>query len=48
MIESGNSYGIPRYLVEFSSSFKNIDIYFSLSDGILDKKFNKHKTTLFT
>ena len=37
MIESGNSYGIPRYLVEFSSSFKNIDIYLSLSDGILDK-----------
>lgn len=37
MIESGNSYGIPRYLVEFSNSFKNFDIYFSLSDGILDK-----------
>lgn len=37
MIESSNSYGIPRYLIEFSNSYKNINIYFSLSDGVLDK-----------
>lgn len=37
MIESSNSYGIPRYLIEFSNSYKNVDIYISLADGILDK-----------
>ena len=37
MIDSGNAFGIPRYLIELTNSYKNINFYFSLSDGILDK-----------
>lgn len=37
MIESGNSYGIPRYLIEYKKNYRKLNFSFSLSDGILDK-----------
>jgi len=37
MIESGNSYGIPRYLIEYKKHYKKLNLKFAISDGILDK-----------